>query len=247
MFKPSRIHHSSCAGHCALHVPETFSLLCWNVYKNNKMNPHFDYFLEKEVQKRALFFMLFQEASFHYEDVFNFQDFSYDAAANLEFRKHFYGVMTVSRAASKEVKAYLTKGKESIFGTHKSILLTTYLFEDGSTLLMLNMHAINFRENRRYSKEMDRLMTLIEAHDGPMILAGDFNTWSHMRLMKLQEIAEKLSLIRVGFEKTGKIKSFMGKQLDFIFYRGFEVLEEEVLNDHKLSDHHPLFVKFKKI
>jgi len=211
------------------------------------MNPHFDYFLQKEIQKRDLFFMLFQEASFHHEHLFDFQDFSYDAAANLEFRKRFYGVMTVSRVESKEVKAYLSEAKESMFGTHKSILLTTYLFEDGRTLLMLNIHAINFRENRRYSKEMDRLMPLIEAHTGPMILAGDFNTWSHVRLMKLQEISEKLSLRRVGFEKTGKIKSFMGKQLDFVFYRGLDVLEEEVMNDHKLSDHHPLFVKFKKI
>lgn len=66
-------------------------------------------------------------------------------------------------------------------------------------------------------------------------------------MMKLHHIAEELSLGRVAFEKTGKVKSFMGKALDFIFYRGVEVLEEEVLNDHKLSDHHPLFVRFKKM
>ncbi len=80
-----------------------------------------------------------------------------------------------------------------------------------------------------------------------MILAGDFTTWSKTRMIKLQHIVEELSLSRVAFEKTGKVKSFMGKALNFIFYRGMELLEEEVLNDHKLSDHHPLFVQFKRI
>ena len=79
-----------------------------------------------------------------------------------------------------------------------------------------------------------------------MILAGDFNSWNQKRMDKLQKITEELSLRAVTFETTGKVKSFMGKTLDFVFYRGIELLESEVIDDHKLSDHNPLFVHFKR-
>ncbi len=246
MFKPTRIHHSSCGDQCCAYVPETFNLLCWNVYKNNQKHPRFKHFLQKESQKRDLDFMLFQEAAFLDDHYFELSHFSFDGAANLEVRKKFYGVLTASRVESHDAKAYLSEGKESLWGPHKSLLLSKYLFEDGSSILILNVHAINFRESRGYSKELDRLLSLLKKHTGPLIVAGDFNTWNKTRMMKLQQLAEELSLSKVAFEKTGKVKSFMGKALDFIFYRGVEVLEEEVLNDHQLSDHHPLFVRFKK-
>ena len=246
MFKPSHLHHSSCGSSCSAHVPETFGLLCWNVYKNNQNNPRFQQFIQSESHKRNVDFMLFQEAGFQDDHTFELPHFSYDGAANLEFRKKFYGVLTASRVESRNAKAYLSEGRESLFGPHKSLLQSYYSFEDGSSLLILNVHAINFRENQRYSKELERFLYLLKEHNGPMILAGDFNSWNRKRMEKLQKITQELSLTAVDFRKTGKVKSFLGKELDFIFYRDLELLEAEVMNDHKLSDHNPLFVRFKK-
>ncbi len=246
MFKPSLLHHSSCGLACAKHVPNIFSLLCWNVYKNNQNNAKFTQFLESENQKRNVDFMLFQEAGFRDEKCFELAHFSYDGAANLEFRKQFYGVLTASRVESYDAKAYLSEGRESLFGPHKSLLQSYYTFEDGSSLLILNVHAINFRENQRYNKELERFLHLLKAHKGPMILAGDFNSWNKNRMQKLTEITKALSLTCVDFKKTGKVKSFMGKTLDFIFYRDLKLLDGEVMEGHKLSDHNPLFVRFVK-
>ena len=162
MFKPSRLHHSSCGHDCSAHVPETFGLLCWNVYKNNQKHPSFQHFIQRESQKRDLDFMLFQEAAFQDDQYFELPHFSFDGAANLEVRKKFYGVLTASRVESHDAKAYLSEGKESLLGPHKSVLLSKYLFADGSSLLILNVHAINFRESKRYSKELDRLLTLLK-------------------------------------------------------------------------------------
>jgi endonuclease/exonuclease/phosphatase (EEP) superfamily protein YafD len=221
-------------------------MLCWNVYKNNRKHPRFQSFLHKEVERSAIDIILFQEASFRDNHHFELSHFSYDAAANLEFRGEFYGVLTASKMESNYAKAYLSEGRESVLGPHKSLLLSNYLFEDGSSLLILNVHAINFRENQRYSKELERFLNLLKTHKGPMILAGDFNSWNQKRMDKLQKIAQKLSLTAVSFEKTGKVKSFMGKDLDFVFYRELELLEAEVIDEHKLSDHNPLFVRFKR-
>ncbi|RLA69964.1 MAG: endonuclease/exonuclease/phosphatase family protein [Epsilonproteobacteria bacterium] len=246
MFKPSRLHHSSCGNNCSTYIPDTFGLLCWNVYKNNQKHPRFHHFLQRESEKRDLYFMLFQEAGFQDDHHFELPHFSYDGAANLEFRKKFYGVLTASRVESHDAKAYLSEGRESLLGPHKSLLQSYYSFEDGSSLLILNVHAINFRENQRYSKELERFLHLLKEHKGPMILAGDFNSWNQKRMDKLLKITQELSLRSVTFEKTGKVKSFMGKELDFVFYRELELVEAEVIDDHKLSDHHPLFVRFKR-
>jgi endonuclease/exonuclease/phosphatase (EEP) superfamily protein YafD len=246
MFKPSHLHHSACHEHCHTSIPDTFEMLCWNVHKNNKKDPRFQSFLQKEVESRSIDLILFQEAGFRDNHHFELADFSYDAAANLEFRGEFYGVLTASRVESGYAKAYLSEGKESILGPHKSLLLSNYLFEDGSTLLILNVHAINFRENQRYGIELERFLNLLKEHEGPMILAGDFNSWNKQRMEKLQKVVQKLSLTAVPFEKTGKVKSFMGKELDFVFYRELELIEAEVMDEHKLSDHNPLFVRFKR-
>ena len=246
MFKPSHLHHSACHEHCHTSIPDTFEILCWNVHKNNRKDPRFQSFLHKEVKRRGIDIILFQEASFHDNHHFELADFSYDAAANLEFRREFYGVLTASKMESSYAKAYLSEGRESVLGPHKSLLLSNYLFKDGSTLLILNVHAINFRENQRYNKELERFLDLLKEHKGPMILAGDFNSWNKQRMDKLQKIAQRLSLTAVPFEKTGKVKSFMGKELDFVFYRELELLEAEVMDGHTLSDHNPLFVRFAR-
>jgi len=246
MFKPSHLHHSACHDHCQTSIPDTFEILCWNVHKNNRKDPKFQSFLHKEVERRGIDIILFQEACFRDNHHFELSKFSYDAAANLEFRREFYGVLTASKMESVYAKAYLSEGRESLFGPHKSLLLSSYLFEDGSALLILNVHAINFRENQHYNKELERFLDLLKEHKGAMILAGDFNSWNKQRMDKLQKIAEKLSLKAVNFKETGKVRSFMGKELDFIFYRELELIEAEVMDEHTLSDHNPLFVRFKK-
>ena len=246
MFKPSRLHHSACHDYCHTSIPDTFGMLCWNVYKNNKKHPRFQSYLRKEVERRVVDLILFQEAGFRDNHHFELPHFSYDAAANLEFKGDFYGVLTASRMESSYAQAYLSEGRESILGPHKSLLLSNYLFDDGSSLLILNIHAINFRETQRYSKELERFLDLLKEHKGPMILAGDFNSWSNKRMDKLKKIAERLSLTAVTFKETGKVKSFMGKELDFVFYRELELVEAVVMDEHKLSDHNPLFVRFKR-
>lgn len=247
MFKPSILHHRSCRLSCSSHVPATFGVLCWNVYKQNTKHLGFQPFLQRLTKEQQIDFLLFQEANFREDQNFILPDFSFDAAANLEIRGEFYGVLSASRAESKNAQAYLSEGRESLIGPHKSLLLSTYHFEDGSELLVLNIHAINFRENRHYFREIERFLELLQHHDGPMIIAGDFNSWNRRRLQKLHEVREALKLDMVPFQQIDKVKSFMGNHLDFIFYRGVELMNFSVHKYHKVSDHHPLFAEFKKI
>jgi len=203
--------------------------------------------MKRVIAQKDIDFILFQEANFKDGQLFNLHNFSFEAAANLEYGGEFYGVLTASRVEAIESKIYLTKGKEALLGTHKSLLLSYYPFRDGSKLLIVNIHAINFRENKQYNIELDRVLKLAQNHKGSMIVAGDFNTWSDSRMNRLLNISKKLSLKMVKFKDKSKIKSFMGNQLDFIFYRGLTALESDVLSHPELSDHNPLYAKFHKI
>jgi endonuclease/exonuclease/phosphatase (EEP) superfamily protein YafD len=247
MFIPSILHHRSCNSDCNSFMPETFALLCWNVHKNNRKIKRFKPYLKELIENEKIDILLFQEAHFRDNTSCIFPELTYDAAANLELMNEFYGVLTASKTESKKAQAYLSQGREIFMGSHKSFLLSLYTFKDGVELLILNVHAINFRENRHYHQELEMFLELMSRHKGPMIIAGDFNSWNKNRMNRLNDIKEKLGLNAVPFTKIDRVKSFMGNQLDFIFYRGIELLDFRVIKEHKLSDHNPLLVRFKKI
>jgi endonuclease/exonuclease/phosphatase (EEP) superfamily protein YafD len=189
-------------------------------------------------------FLLFQEAVLEHSCIFLPEGFGYEAAANLNGKIHHYGVMTASRILSDRAKALLTKEKEGVWGTHKSLLFTEYHFADGTPLMIVNIHAINFRENKAYKREKKRLFTFLSTYKGALIVAGDFNTWNGVRLKTLLAHARSLKMHQVPCEHD--VKSFLGYPLDLIFYRGLKLKICTVDKHHAISDHHPVFVKFTK-
>lgn len=247
MFVPSQIHHSHCSEQCRSHLPKQFGLLCWNVYKQNRTNSAFRHFIEDVLSTYGIDLMLFQEAAFKDARRCLFEGFAFEAAANLEYRQRFFGVLTACRTASLEAKAFLSEEQEAFIGTHKSLLLCRYALEGGETLLVVNMHAINFREQRAFASESARLKTFLAAYDGPVIVAGDFNTWSRSRLRHLERVAASLGLQRVPIGKEGGVKSVFGNPLDLVFYRGIQLLDYKVLDDGGISDHNPIYVLFENI
>ncbi len=246
IIKPSLYHHSYSHTVCDDTVPDEFSVLCWNVHKNND-NFSFSNYIEEFSKKKPVDFYLFQEADFKHEIELNLPNLTFNAAANLEKGSTFYGVLTASKCKTMHSIPFLSHGKELIFGPRKSLLLTKHAFGDGSPLWILNLHAINFRENRHYFKEIDNIIQIIDDYDGAMIIAGDFNSWNQRRMKFLHSKMKDLNFAPVPFTKSDRVKSFMRNHLDFIFYRGIGLLEHSIERNHKLSDHHPLFAKFTKL
>ena len=247
IFVPSMMHHRSCRGvDCRSSFPDTFGVLCWNVHKKNR-HPDFVRYLKAFSAKHTIDCLLLQEAEFRNEGACTLNDYLFDAAANLEVNGTFYGVLTASRTEPEEARPYLSGARESLVGTHKSLLVSRYRFEDDTSLLILNIHAINFRETGSYERELRRFAERAQSHEGAMIVAGDFNSWSAARTWRLHRFKQALGLKTVRFGEKEKVKSFMGRRLDFIFYRGLELIDSAVFDDHSLSDHNPLYASFRKI
>lgn len=246
VIKPSLHHHSYSHTLCDDTVPNEFSILCWNVHKNNDTFS-FSNYIQEFVKRKPVDFFLFQEADFKHDIELKIPTLTFNAAANLEKGSDFYGVLTASKCKTEYSKPFLSHGKELIFGPRKSLLLTRHTFKDDSSLLILNLHAINFRENRHYYKEIDHIINIIDNYKGSMIIAGDFNSWNKNRMKFLHTKMKDLNFDPVPFSKSDKVKSFMKNHLDFIFYRGIELVEHSIERNHNLSDHHPLFARFTKL
>lgn len=244
MLTPTILHHRSVAHSLEPYVPVEFGLLNWNVHKQNLRNPCFRHFLTHVMEEKALDFLTFQEASLDTSSHCLPPEFAFDAAANLEWQGRFYGVLTASHIEAVKVRASLSRGREGGLGTRKSMMASRYTFADGTSLLLLNIHAINFRETRHYARELELLFELANDHVGPLILTGDFNSWNRRRTQRLDALAARLDLRAVPFSPSHRVTAFLGYPLDHVFYRDLRLLEHDTLDVRSLSDHTALRVRF---
>lgn len=112
---------------------------------------------------------------------------------------------------------------------------------NGHILLSANIHAINFTlGTNNYSQQIQSTMDIIAAHNGPVILAGDLNTWSKKRLKLVNEQANTLNLKSINFNDDHRTMA-LGNHLDHIFTRDVDIHSSRT-EISVLSDHNPLFV-----
>ncbi|KMQ52773.1 hypothetical protein CHISP_0542 [Chitinispirillum alkaliphilum] len=161
------------------------------------------------------------------------------------------GVLTAARYPSETERGYITQATEPILKTPKSVLFSTYnLNLHALTLLIVNIHAINYKLGiEDYLKQLHETFLYVRSHKGPVILAGDFNTWSKRRINSLLSMARDAQMHRVYFDgKRFARFPVMNKELDHIFYTGryLTVLPGSPLRLNTVcsSDHFPLVVQF---
>lgn len=156
--------------------------------------------------------------------------------------QHPSGVMTLS--AAHPVYCCPLREREPLLRLAKSALITVYPLLDGRLLMVVNIHAVNFSLGIDvYSKQLDPIGEQIACHNGPVIMAGDFNAWSRQRMNALYSFASNIALREVKFHEDLRRRTF-GRPLDFIFHRGLNVVNASVL-ETRASDHNPLLVEFR--
>jgi len=221
-------------------------VLVWNVYKKNSTIKW-----QNEFKKIASIYhpnlVLFQEYALQAQSGVpnSFSHFGYLFFPNFSYKKRLFGLMSASVGRIVDYKFYFSKHKEPILRTPKMILLTKYLLKNMQTLLVVNVHFINFVRVDKFISQLEQLEELCKVYNQPIIVAGDFNTWNRKRVKLLLEMAEKLGLKKVEFAKSRLKKSLLQYPLDYIFYRGLELKESKVLDFCKVSDHTPLYASFK--
>ena len=164
-------------------------------------------------------------------------------AEGFGFGKAVTGVMTTSAAeplAECKLIAF-----EPWFGTRKATLITEYaLMYSPATLLVVNIHGINFTFGVRHMREqLEQVATIVSRHDGPVVFSGDFNTWHGRRAAVVEEIVKDLGLVAVDFDADHR-KKFFGRALDQIYVRGLDAVHA-TSTALESSDHNPMSVEFR--
>ena len=169
------------------------------------------------------------------------------------------GVVTLSRVAPKRIEPIPTRYGELGTSVPKVSLVAEYPLSNGQRLLTVNVHLLNFERwsVRKISHQLEELKSIISRHSGPILMAGDFNTWNRKRLEIVKKITQDLRLQEVTDfpegRKTGGRKSefwngVLGVDknlpLDRVFFFGLHPRSARVLDVHS-SDHRPILVRLE--
>ncbi|MDY0233556.1 MAG: endonuclease/exonuclease/phosphatase family protein [Sulfurimonas sp.] len=227
-------------------LEDSFSLLSWNIHKEN-LNPKFKLTLKELLEENSVDFLLFQEYKIDKSYDIIIDQYNYATAPNIETKKHLYGVLTASKATIAHKTAYLSKTKEFFLATKKANLITHHHFKDGSPLIIVNLHAINFVNAKMFKAELDMLYELLYGLDCAVIVSGDFNNWGAKRIRALEEFEYSLGYQRALIEDAKHIKQFLKKPIDHIFYKNLDLLHAKAIDTKKISDHNPLIAKFVQV
>lgn len=150
------------------------------------------------------------------------------------------GVLTASHFLSEKHFFLHSEGREPISVTPKVALFSYFPIKNSSqSLLIANVHALNFNFNRPFLRQMEVVFEILEKHEGPLILAGDFNTWNRARMRYLANKTQSLGLSSLEFQNDRR-----WLVLDHIFYRGMRLSDAKIHHDVRTSDHFPLSVQF---
>lgn len=151
------------------------------------------------------------------------------------------GVATGSPVVSSCTDALRSPDREPLLRTPKTALVTCYPIGD-TTLLVVNVHAVNAVGLKAQKRQLDDLEQHIRAHTGPVLLGGDFNTQTAKKLRQLRALASRNDLREVELDTSDAQRSAVfGNPLDHVFVRGLTVHHAAVLGV-QTSDHNPLLL-----
>lgn len=221
--------------------PENIAFLNWNIYKGNGENWQQD--LSAFAQSHDL--MTIQEAMLDEEltALLELHDFNWVMNTAFYLNGTAAGVMTV--AGADAVHSCGFKVDEPLIQIPKSTLISYYSIKGSEKrLLVANIHGINFTFGvTAYRQQLQTLYDAIKHHGGPMIVAGDFNSWSENRMVQVNELIKKLSLSGIEYPVNNKTHYF-GNAIDHVFYRQLELVSNQVWQVSS-SDHNPISVNFR--
>lgn len=220
---------------------EGFTLTSWNIYKQNNAGWRRD--LKALSGKSDL--VLLQEAYLTQEltQLLGITQEEWEMISAFRYKGIHAGVMTASDIPS--VASCAQRVIEPLAQLPKSSLVSYFPIKDRvQTLLVANIHAVNFTPGlERFSQQLEEIKTIMARHDGPIVFAGDFNTWSQSRMDALNELTAGLGMKKVEFVDSAPVE-MMGSHLDHIFFRGLKLDDAKAIAVES-SDHYPLVAHFK--
>lgn len=228
----------------ARELPQIIELAVWNIWKGSGGEAFLTEYRRLSQDRHLL---LFQEALLTLKALGQFAPPGFSANHGATYRRKDGlrdGVMTVSVATANEgAQRILCLAPEPVFKTTKATLVTSYKIEgQREALLVVNTHSTLIRRPATAVKEIEQVIDQIAGHEGPLIYAGDFNTFSRAYISEVDRVLSSIGLNRVHIEGDPRTQT---TALDQLYVRGIEVTSARVDTSFTHSDHFPIIATVK--
>ncbi len=227
-------------------LPEVIDIGVWNIWKGSGGEA---FISEYRRMLATCHLLLAQEALLTLRALAQFAPSGYAALHGATYRRKDGirdGVMTVSSAPLDGVpQRILCLAPEPLLNTTKASLVSTYKIENSDQrLCVVNIHATLIRRPSTAVRELEQVLSYIFEHHGPLIFAGDFNTFSKAYITEVDRVLSSVGLSRVIIEGDPRTTT---TALDQIYVRDIEVLQASVDTSFQHSDHFPILAKLKLV
>ncbi len=218
-----------------------FNLVSWNMLKGRRAGWEEDF--RRHVRQGDV--LLLQEA--HLTDQMleelHRSQLNWSLATAFRLRGDEAGVLTASKSDLYGI--CMRRFQEPFLATPKTSLLVWFPLSDGGHLVVVNVHAINFTFDAvDFEASWRALEAILKFYDGPLIVAGDFNTWNADREAVVVNTTRRMGLEPVVFPSDRRTRIF-DRVVDHIYFRGL-VAVGAVVDEVQTSDHNPMRVTFKR-
>lgn len=214
----------------------TLRVASWNLHKNG--TPGWDTDLARIAAGSDL--LLLQEAAMSEAllQVLAAAGYDWTLAGSFALNGRETGVLSAARV--RPTSACVQRAFEPLLRLPKAAAITRYRMRGtDETLAVANLHAINFALGLGdYRAQLQAIAQELAGHRGPVIVAGDLNTWSPVRLDVVDEVMHGMGLAPV-LPPVDTRSRFLRQQVDYLYVRGFDVLHAEA-PEVESSDHNPL-------
>ena len=221
-------------------LPIEFSIADWNIYKQEDDNWRRE--LTKIIEQNDLIVLQEAKLSFLLHQLMQQHELSWTQVEAFSVYNQSMGVLTASRVAPISVCKQAIV--EPWLRFPKSSLVSYYPWAGSDEpLLVANMHMINFTLGvDEFNQQLEGVIAVIRQHDGPVIMAGDFNTWTNKRLHQLQTMTASVELQQLVYKNDVR-KTAFGHPLDDLYFRGMQQLSASSY-ETDASDHNPIVARF---
>ena len=216
--------------------PDAIRVVSWNIHK--QADSGWDRDLARFAADADL--LLLQEAvlSPTLRELLDAQHLRFMMASSFLYEDTDIGVLSAARVMP--VGACTERVVEPWLRIPKSATVSWFALRGTSqTLAVVNVHAINFSLSvAGYRAQFESLVGALRHHDGPILFAGDLNTWTDERLEVVREATAALKLSEIPFVEDRR-SLFLGHQLDHLLVRGLDVVSAAAIAVES-SDHNPV-------
>lgn len=229
--------------------PGKINLLVWNIYKGKKKDWEEDFL---NLSKNSDLLIL-QEGITNKKMMSAFEKIenkSFYMGTSFIYKKSKYKTGVITGSTVKPTRAYAKKSKnvEWLGLTPKMLLFTEYPIKyKKEKLLAVNIHAINLVPWYLLARQIKQAGKKIKKHKGPVVFAGDFNTWNKKKMKFMKKYLTSLGMSEVIFPNGDERMKFKltNKALDHVWVKGLDYEDAYVWSQFEGSDHKAMTLTLK--